>query len=163
MTSSTPDPSENPSYAPSQIAAALAAAHLTFGWWTLFVFLLLGLVLEALHGAKIGLYLDHSNETRRLLWTLAHAHGALLGLVHIAFASSLPRLSWARVEGLSGSMMLASRCLYGGAIALPLGFFLGGLFIYEGDPGLAVVLAPIGAGLVLLAVGLIARATRRAR
>jgi hypothetical protein len=30
--------------------AALAQRHLRFGWWTLLLFLTLGLVLEALHG-----------------------------------------------------------------------------------------------------------------
>ena len=32
-----------------------------------------------------------------------------------------------------------------GAILLPGGFLLGGLHIYDGDPGLGIVLAPIGA------------------
>ena len=39
------------------------------------VFGTLGLVLETLHGFKIGAYLDVSNETRRLMWRLAHVHG----------------------------------------------------------------------------------------
>ncbi len=39
--------------------------HLRFGWWSLLVFLLLGLVLETLHGFKIGWYLDVSNSIRR--------------------------------------------------------------------------------------------------
>ena len=66
--------------------------HLRFGWWSLLGFLILGLALELLRGFKVGLYLDVPNETRRLMWTLAHAHGALLGLVHIAFAVSLTHL-----------------------------------------------------------------------
>ncbi|HEY8174006.1 MAG TPA: hypothetical protein VIH21_13040, partial [Dehalococcoidia bacterium] len=59
-----------------------ARRHLRFGWWSLFVFATLGLTLEALHGFKVRAYLDVSNDTRRLMWTLAHAHGTLLGLVH---------------------------------------------------------------------------------
>lgn len=155
MTNSTPDPAPR-SNQPS-VPSALAAGHLAFGWWTLFVFLALGIALEAMHSLKIGYYLDHSNETRRLLWRLAHAHGTLLALVHIGFALSLPLLAESRIR----SIRLASRCLYAGAITLPLGFFLGGIFVYGGDPGLAVVLAPIGALLSAIAVLLIALATRR--
>jgi hypothetical protein len=157
-------------------AVAGADAHLAFGWWALFLFLVLGIVLEALHAFKIGYYLDVSNETRRLMWRLAHAHGTLIALVHIAFALSLPSLAGegsqedaeSRSEGgdppaltLPPALSLASRCLYGCAVLLPLGFFLGGIFVYGGDPGLAIVLAPIGALLGGLAVLLIARATRR--
>ena len=78
-----------------------------WGWWSLAVFLTLGLVLEALHGFKLGFYLDVHNQTRRHMWTLAHAHGTLLGLVHIAFAASLR--APAREGGVS--LTLSSRCL----------------------------------------------------
>ena len=63
--------------------------HLRVGWWSMLVFLTLGVVLEALHAFKAGFYLDVSQETRRLMWTLAHAHGTLFGLVHIAFAGTI--------------------------------------------------------------------------
>jgi hypothetical protein len=160
MTDSTPDPA--PRSQPPSGPSGLAAGHLAFGWWALFLFLALGIALETLHSLKVGYYLDHSNETRRLLWRLSHAHGTLLALVHIGFAVSLPLLSETLSEARRGSLRLASRCLYAGAIALPLGFFLGGVFVYGGDPGLAVVLAPIGALLSAIAVLLIALATRRA-
>jgi hypothetical protein len=156
MTTSPPA-SESPVSTPRRDASAEAARHLAFGWWWLLVFLALGLVLEALHGFKIGFYLDVGNETRRLMWRLAHAHGTLLGLLHVAFALTLPHLAKLSER----RRVLASRCLYGGAIALPLGFFLGGAFAYGGDPGLPIVLAPIGAGLLVLGVLLIALATRR--
>jgi hypothetical protein len=71
--------------------------HLRFGWWTLLVFLTMGLVLEILHGFKAEAYLKVSNETRRLMWTLAHAHGTLLGLVNIAFAMTVRSRSGAQV------------------------------------------------------------------
>jgi len=71
-------------------------------------------------------------------------------------AASLPRL----VGDGGGRLVLASRCLIAGGLLLPLGFFLGGVFVHEGDPGLAIVLAPVGALLLLVAVGLIAIATR---
>lgn len=128
--------------------------HLRFGWWSLFGFLMLGLALELLHGFKAGLYLDVQNETRRLMWTLAHAHGALLGLVHIAYALSLPRLWGLDTRG----RLQASWCLIGASILLPGGFFAGGLRVYGGDPGPGILLAPIGAASLLIAVFLAARA-----
>ena len=63
--------------------------HLLFGWWSLFLFLVLGFLLEGLHAFKVGWYVDVSSQTRRLMWTLAHAHGTLLALVHLAFATTL--------------------------------------------------------------------------
>lgn len=134
--------------------AALARRHLRVGWWALLVFATLGLTLESLHGLKVGLYLDVSNETRRLLWTLAHAHGTLLALMNVVFALTLPALpDWP-----DGPRSLASRCLLGGLLLMPLGFFLGGCFIHDGDPGLGVLLTPPGALLVVVALFLTARA-----
>ena len=127
-----------------------------FGWWSLLVFLSLGILLEVLHGLKIGWYLDVSNETRRLMWTLAHAHGTLLSLIHIAFAFTLTRLpDWE-----PRSRNIASHCLIGSSLLLPGGFFIGGIWIYEGDPGLAVLLAPIGGFLLAAAVLLTALGVR---
>ena len=60
--------------------------NLRFGWWSLLVFLSLGGVLETLHGFKIGWYVDAGNEMRRLMFTLAHAHGTALALVNIVAA-----------------------------------------------------------------------------
>ena len=131
-------------------------AHLRFGWWSLLVFLSLGALLEALHGFKIQLYLSVANETRRLLWTLAHAHGTLLSVIHIIFALTLPV-----VPGLSGrSRQLASRCLFGATVLLPGGFFLGGAFIHDGDPGLGILLVPPAVLLLVIAVFLVARGTK---
>lgn len=126
----------------------LTQRHLRFGWWTLLLFLTLGLVLETLHGFKVGAYLNVSNETRRLMWTLAHAHGTLLGLVNLAFAFTLSRLAeWtARPRG------VASVCLRSATVLLPGGFFLGGLFVHGGDPGLGILLVPVGGLLLLVAV-----------
>ena len=66
-----------------------AQRHEQLGWGMVALFALLGLVLETLHGLKLGGYLSTGAETRRLLWTLGHAHGVLLGLVHLAFAATL--------------------------------------------------------------------------
>ena len=49
----------------------LAVRHLRTGWLGLAVFLLLGLVLEALHGFKIGLYTAPAHHWRREIASLA--------------------------------------------------------------------------------------------
>lgn len=125
--------------------------HLRFGWWSLFVFLLLGFTLETLHAFKVGFYLDVSNATRRLMWTLAHAHGALLGLVHVV-AALVFRIDAVRARSLT------SACLLGASVLLPGGFFLGGVSFYRGDPGVGIALAPVGATCLMLAVFHLARA-----
>ena len=132
-----------------------ARRHLRFGWWSLLCFLILGFVLELLHGFKTGLYLDVSNETRRLMWTLAHAHGALLGLVHILYGLCL-RLFPGLAAGSQGPI---SPSLIGASVLLPGGFFLGGISFYGGDPGLGILAVPVGATLLVIAVFLIARAS----
>lgn len=127
-----------------------------FGWWSLLVFVTLGLTLELMHGFKLRLYLDVANETRRLMWTLAHAHGALLGIVHIVFGLSLrvaPELCPRQVRGVSA-------WLVGASLLLPGGFFLGGVGFYAGDPGLGILLVPVGAALLIAVVWSVARASR---
>ena len=128
--------------------------HMCIGWWTVLIFLSLGVVLEGLHGFKVGWYLNASNETRRLMWTLAHAHGTLLGLLHIAFgltAFLFPK--WPdRKRSLAANSLLAATVL------IPGGFFLGGVVIHSGDPGLGILLVPLGALLLWVAVFLAARA-----
>jgi len=132
--------------------ALLVTRHLRIGWWSLAAFLSLGIVLEALHGFKIGWYLDVANATRRLLLTLAHVHGTLLALVHLAFAATLGL----RAPRVLPRAAVASACLTGAGIALPLGFLLGGLWPWGGDPGLGIVLVPVGAALLLAGVVIVA-------
>jgi hypothetical protein len=119
------------------------------GFVALFGFATLGLLLETLHGFKIGLYLDVGNEARRLLWRLAHAHGALLGLVNVAYALTIrafPDLE----DGLSERALLAALVL------MPTGFFLGGAFAHGADPGASVGLAAAGAVALLFGLGRVA-------
>src|SRR5205814_5025514 len=127
-----------------------ADRNLRFGWWSLLVFLSLGGALETLHGFKIGWYVDVGNETRRLMFTLAHAHGTLLALVNIA--AGLTERNMDRFS-LRPSVSFA---LIWAAILLPAGFFLGGIVIYDGDPGLGVWLVPIGALLLFYSVARVA-------
>ena len=131
-----------------------AQRHLRVGWWSLLVFATLGLTLETLHGLKVRAYLDVSNETRRLMLRLAHAHGTLLGLVHVAFGLTVR--SAAFDQG-APNLRAISAALIAASVLLPGGFFLGGMAFYGGDPGLGVLLVPIGAVLLLLALFWIAR------
>lgn len=134
----------------------LVLRHLRLGWWSLLLFLTLGLVLESLHGFKVQWYVGTAAEIRRVMWRLAHAHGTLLALVHIAWALTLRALP--RHD--SGSTHWASRCLIAAWLCLPLGFFLGGLGIRAGDPGPGVLLVPPGGAALFAGVLLAARALR---
>lgn len=125
--------------------------NLRFGWWALLAYLTLGLVLEGLHGFKLGWYLDAGHEMRRLMFTLAHAHGTLLALVNLAAG-----LTARAVAGFTLARS-ASRALVWAAVLMPAGFFLGGLVIHDGDPGLGVLLVPVGAALLLYGVARTAR------
>lgn len=120
--------------------------HLKVGWWGLLLFMAMGAALEAMHALKIGYYLDARNEVRHMMWTLSHAHGTLLSLVNIAFALTLRSLS------LKTAPALSSMALIAGSILMPLGFFLGGFGHFGGDPGVGVLLAPVGAVFLLVAM-----------
>jgi hypothetical protein len=133
--------------------------HLRFGWFLLLAFLTLGLVLETLHGFKVQAYLNLINETRRLMWTLAHAHGTALGVVHLAFAFSVSCVpSWP-----STSRTVASYALVAASVLMPAGFFLGGVWVYAGDPGLGILLVPVGGILLFVAVLLAACSLKHLR
>ena len=115
----------------------LASRHRRWGWGCLALFALIGLLLESLHGFKLAAFVDH--ETRRTMWRLAHAHGALLGLVHLGFASQL-----AHDDSKSDRTSSISLALRVATIGMPGGFALGGAWYWDGDPGLGIVLVPIG-------------------
>ena len=122
--------------------------HLRFGWWCLLFFLTLGIVLEGFHGFKIDWYLNADNQTRQMMGRLAHAHGTLLGLVNIALA-----LTMKSTDGrLLGAAKIASPCMISASLLMPLGFLLGGVIFYGGDPGLGILLVPPGGLLLLVSV-----------
>ncbi len=123
-----------------------ADRNLRFGWWALAIYVSLGIILETLHGFKIGWYLDVGNETRRLMFTLGHFHGTMLALVNIAAGLTSRSVEKFRLRP------SVSFALIWAAILLPGGFLLGGFFTYDGDPGLGVWLVPIGALLMLYGV-----------
>ncbi len=132
-------------------SVSLTRRHLLIGWWSLLSFASLGIWLEGMHAFKIGWYLDSAYTARRLMWTLGHAHGTLISLVHIAFAVTIAMLPVA-----VGRVSWASVLLTAAGLLLPGGFFLGGIFLYGGDPGLGVWLVPLGALLLLVSVALTA-------
>jgi hypothetical protein len=129
----------------------VARRHHLAGWSLLLVFLSLGAFLEYLNGFKVGFYLDPEHRVRRLMWTLAHAHGTLLGLIQIGFAAGVTQFGRWTAERIK----LASFFLLDAAVLIPLGFFLGGLFPGESDPWLGILLVPPGALLLFIAVVLI--------
>lgn len=130
-----------------------ARLHNRVGWIALLVFLTFGGFLEFLHGFKFGFYLDPDNRLRREMWRLAHAHGTLLALIQIGFAAGLDRFGrWPTAR-----LKLASFFLLDATVLIPLGFFLGGLAPTEGDPWIGVVLVPVGALLLFVAVALIVK------
>ena len=88
---------------------------------------------------------------------LAHAHGTLLAVLHIAFGATAHLLpGWG-----SRSRHAASIFLRSATLLIPVGFFLGGLKVHGGDPGLGIMLVPLGAALLFAAVFLVARAVGR--
>lgn len=129
-----------------------------FGWWSLLTWLSLGMLLEALHGFKIGWYLDVVNDARRLQLSLAHSHGTLLALVNLAFAATVHGTATVGPQ-----LARAGTCLRWAALLMPAGFLGGGLFPMGPDPGLLVVLVPIGGLLLFVGVlqaALVVRAER---
>ena len=119
--------------------------HLRAGLWALCVSTLLGLALEVLHAFKLGIYLDVGNETRRLLWRLAHAHGTLLGMLNIGYA--LVVRAFPKIED-----ELAGRLLLWALWLMPLGFLAGGAFARGADPGGSVSVAAAGGVALLIAL-----------
>src|SRR5215471_20393196 len=114
------------------------------GWLLLAISLPFGVTLEALHGFKAQAYL--ASDVRREMWRLAHAHGTLLGILCLVAAA----LAEAHIpEAIRARVMAMIRW---GAVLMPLGFFLGGVLNSEGDPSLGILLVPVGALSLIVAL-----------
>lgn len=99
-----------------------------------------GLLIEGLIGYRIPALMD--DAVRREMFRLAHAHGTLLNLVLLAAVIGA-RLEMVKLEGAT------AKALALGVLLMPLGFLLGGVWHYKGDPGLGIFLVPAGAILLI--------------
>ena len=124
------------------------------GYWLLAVSLPLGLTLEALHGFKVRAFLQ--SEMRHELFRLAHAHGTLLGILCLVFSA----LAEKNVP--EASRPAIARLIAWGAVLMPLGFFFGGILNSEGDPSLGILLTPVGALLLIVALVRSAQGAKKA-
>ena len=96
-------------------------------------------------GLLIDTHVGYTGDDIAILMT--HTRGNLDEKVH--------KLAWDTF--LAGTEVAKSQGLYGATCMLPAGFFLGGLVIHGGDPGLGILLVPPGGLLLLLSVFGIAR------
>jgi hypothetical protein len=108
------------------------------GWISLSFWMAVGLLLEGLLGFKIPTYLEDAQ--RRELFRLAHAHGSLLGVVLVVAAL------WLETRVAPRAAIVGLRT---GAVLMPVGFGLAGIWHPEGDPGVFIWLVPIGALLLV--------------
>jgi hypothetical protein len=109
-------------------------------WISIAVWMTLGLLLEGLLAFRSPAYLQ--DEVRREMFRLAHLHGGVLNLLLLAAAFYIRIYS----PTMPSIALLALRS---GAVLMPVGFLLGGIWHYDSDPGPGVFLAPIG-GLMLI-------------
>jgi len=116
--------------------------HLRLSIGVVAIFLASGLWLEAMFGLRARGWMD--DDLRREFLRLGHAHGGLLGLVNVALSVAMARLAtpetWARKVRVAA--------LFGGLL-VGLGFFGGGLWHGQTDPGPLVLVVPAGAMMVL--------------
>jgi hypothetical protein len=124
--------------------------HLRAGWWGLLFFLSLGAVLELLHAIKSPVFVDAGHETTRLMLRLTHAHGTIISIINVLYGITV------RVRP-ETDHRIASAGLLLGLVLLPGGFFLGALAARGGDPGVGIILVPVGALSLFAAVAVIAR------
>ncbi len=110
------------------------------GWVSVAVWMTVGLLLEGLLGYKIPGYLN--DPQRRELFRLAHAHGTLLAMLLIVAALCAKNFE----IDLSRAPRLALQI---GAVLMPVGFLLAGIWHTESDPGLAIWMVPVAALIII--------------
>jgi membrane protein DedA with SNARE-associated domain len=77
---------------------------------------------------------------------LAHAHGTALALVNIIAALTARNVEHFKLRASVSFFLIWSGILF------PLGFFLGGIVTYGGDPGLGIWLVPVASLLLFYSV-----------
>jgi hypothetical protein len=129
-----------------------AAPLIRQGWISLALWIAFGILVEGFRAFRSPAVLD--DAVRQDMFRLAHAHGTLLNLVLIA-AAICARLDLVRLG--SG----ASLGLRVSVILLPAGFLIGGLWHFKDEPGLGILLVPIGAVLLLASAVYLSLSLRR--
>lgn len=112
-------------------------------WISLVLWIAFGILLEGFNAFRAPAFLD--DAVRREMFRLAHAHGTLLNLVCLV-AALCARLDLIRLAARIDFTLRVA------VILLPLGFLLGGIWHFKDEPGSAILLVPIGAVLLLVAV-----------
>ncbi len=127
---------------PIEIPRPVSVSGLIFqAWFSIALWMSFGFLLESLIGYRVPAYLR--DELRREIFRLAHTHGALLNLVLLGAALCIDR----ELVRPSKMGLLSLRL---GAVVMPVGFLLGGIWHTEGEPGIGIWLAPLGGVLVIL-------------
>ena len=111
------------------------------GWISLALWIAFEILLEGFRAFRSPAVLD--DAVRQDMFRLAHAHGTLLNLVLLA-AAICARLDLVRLGPGTSIGLRAS------VILLPAGFLIGGLWHFKDEPGLGILLVPIGAVLLLV-------------
>lgn len=123
-----------------------------FGWTSLLVWALVGVVIEGALGWKVPALLD--DELAHTLVRLGHAHGVGLSLVAIAHEALGQPLLPPGDRGALRAIQLA-------AVLVPSGFLFSAIGHPEGDPSPVVALVPLGALALLYGLGRTAQAAWR--
>lgn len=113
------------------------------GWISLALWIAFGILIEGFSAFRSPAYLD--DALRREMFRLAHAHGTLLNLVLLG-AAICARLDLIRLGRMTSLGLCAA------AVLLPTGFLFAGLWHFKDEPGLAILLVPAGAVLLLVTV-----------
>jgi hypothetical protein len=110
-------------------------------WISLAFWIAFGVLLEGFRAFRSSVYLD--DPVRRDMFRLAHSHGTLLNFLLLA-AALCSRLDLIRLGAKTSIGLRAA------VVVLPAGFFFGGVWHFKDEPGLAILLVPIGAVLLLV-------------
>lgn len=130
----------------------LAASIAKQAWYSLAFWMTAGLFLEGLLAFRSPAYLQ--DPMRRELFRLAHAHGTVLNIVTLVAGLYLSK-------GLISPPSIVLWSLRLGVIAMPLGFLLGGISHSETDPGIGILLAPVGGLMIIFGIIAIAMSSNK--
>ena len=110
------------------------------GWISLALWIAFGILIEGFSAFRSPAYLD--DAVRRDMFRLAHAHGTLLNIM-LLVAAICVRLELIRLGRMTSAGLRAA------VVLLPAGFLFAGVWHFKDEPGLAILLVPVGAVLLL--------------